>query len=77
MKMDIPSDVADRLCRVVADFMYEQLVRIRTLEHALTMVRDADEDCKRDGLQTIPPMARATIDAALASPSLTSEKSAP
>jgi hypothetical protein len=33
---------------------------------ALEMVRDADEDCKRDGLPTIPPAARAKIDAALA-----------
>jgi hypothetical protein len=33
---------------------------------ALEMVRDADDDCKRDGLQTIPPVARAKIDAALA-----------
>jgi hypothetical protein len=33
---------------------------------ALEMVRDADEDCKRDGLPTIPPVARATIDRALA-----------
>jgi hypothetical protein len=32
---------------------------------ALEMVRDADEDCKRDGLITMPPMARAKIDAAL------------
>lgn len=33
---------------------------------ALIMVRDADEDCKRDGLQTIPPVPRARIDAAIA-----------
>jgi hypothetical protein len=33
---------------------------------ALEMVRDADEDCKRDGLQTIPSMARHRIDAAIA-----------
>lgn len=32
---------------------------------ALEMVRDADEDCKRDGLRTIPPCARAKIDAAI------------
>ena len=32
---------------------------------ALLMVRDADDDCKRDGLPTIPPTARATIDAAI------------
>lgn len=35
------------------------------LVEALEMVRDADEDCKRDGLNTMPPMARAKIDAAL------------
>jgi len=35
------------------------------LLEALTMVRDADEDCKRDGLPTIPGMARAKIDAAI------------
>lgn len=33
---------------------------------ALTMVRDADDDCHRDGLPTIPPIARAAIDSALA-----------
>lgn len=32
---------------------------------ALEMVRDADDDCKRDGLPTIPATARAKIDAAL------------
>lgn len=36
------------------------------LYEALEMVRDADEDCKRDGLQTIPPAARMKIDRALA-----------
>ena len=36
------------------------------LLEALKMVRDADDDCKRDGLPTIPPAARATIDAAIA-----------
>lgn len=33
---------------------------------ALLMVRDADDDCKRDGLQTIPSMARNFIDANIA-----------
>jgi hypothetical protein len=33
---------------------------------ALEMMRDADEDCKRDGLPTIPPCPRSTIDAAIA-----------
>ena len=36
------------------------------LLEALKMVRDADDDCKRDGLPTIPPAARATIDVAIA-----------
>lgn len=36
------------------------------LFEALEMVRDADEDCKRDGLPTIPEPARAKIDRALA-----------
>lgn len=33
---------------------------------ALIMVRDADEDCKKDGLPTIPPIARKRIDDAIA-----------
>lgn len=36
------------------------------LVEALEMVRDADEDCKKDGLPTIPDIARSKIDAALA-----------
>lgn len=36
------------------------------LYEALCMVRDADEDCKRDGLPTIPDIARAKIDRAIA-----------
>lgn len=32
----------------------------------LEMVRDADEDCKRDGLPTIPAAARSRIDNAIA-----------
>jgi hypothetical protein len=35
------------------------------LHEALLMVRDADDDCRRDGLSTIPKAARARIDAAL------------
>jgi hypothetical protein len=33
------------------------------LVEAIEMVRDADDDCKRDGLPIIPPAARAKIDA--------------
>lgn len=33
---------------------------------ALEMVRDADDDCKRDGMPTIPTAARAKIDEAIA-----------
>ena len=42
---------------------------------ALEMVRDADEDRKKDGLPTIPPMPRARIDAAItkAKPAETTE----
>jgi hypothetical protein len=36
------------------------------LLEALEMVRDADDDCKRDGLKTIPSMARIRIDRAIA-----------
>ena len=36
------------------------------LLEALIMIRDADDDCARDGLQTIPAPARAKIDAAIA-----------
>jgi len=35
------------------------------LAEALEMVRDADEDCHKDGLPTIPPVARHKIDQAL------------
>lgn len=34
-------------------------------EEALRMVRDADNDCRADGLPTIPPMPRATIEHAI------------
>lgn len=33
---------------------------------ALIMVRDADDDCKRDGLPCMPPCARACVDATIA-----------
>jgi hypothetical protein len=36
------------------------------LADALEMVRDADEDCHKDGLPTIPSVARHKIDMALA-----------
>lgn len=36
------------------------------LLEALVMVRDADNDCRRDGLPTMPSSARAFIDAAIA-----------
>jgi hypothetical protein len=52
------SDVFPLIVRAVNAF--EPLIE------ALEMVRDADENCKRDGLTTMPPMARAKIDAALA-----------
>ena len=36
------------------------------LYQALVMVRDADNDCRKDGLNTIPDVPRAVIDAAIA-----------
>jgi hypothetical protein len=36
------------------------------LLEALEMIRDADNDCKVDGLPIMPPMARAKIDMAIA-----------
>lgn len=36
------------------------------LYQALVMVRDADNDCRADGLKTIPAAARARIDKAIA-----------
>lgn len=48
-----------------AEFIVRACNAHADLVEALEMVRDADEDCKRDGLPTMPPMARAKIDAAL------------
>ena len=42
------------------------IVAAPDLLKALEMVRDADEDCKRDGLKCMPSFARAKIDAAIA-----------
>lgn len=53
---DSPEDAANADLIAAAPDLYE----------ALEMVRDADNDCKSDGLPTIPPAARAVIDAALA-----------
>jgi hypothetical protein len=39
--------------------------RINLLIGVLEMVRDADDDCHADGLQTIPKQARARIDEAI------------
>lgn len=50
---------------IAAELAHRDIV-IAELLAALEMVRDADEDCKRDGLPTIPAAARAKIDAAIA-----------
>ena len=45
---------------------FKQLLAQRdALLEALVMVRDADNDSKLDGLPTIPPSARAKIEAAI------------
>ena len=38
---------------------------VERLRAALEMVRDADDDCREDGLPTIPEAARRRIDAAI------------
>jgi hypothetical protein len=43
-----------------------RLVALATALDALEMVRDADEDCRKDGLQAMPSVARATVDRAIA-----------
>lgn len=48
------------------DAILRLLVAAPALYEALSMVRDADDDCLRDGLQTIPYAARMAIDHALA-----------
>jgi len=52
--------------RANAELIVRAVNAFEPLVEALEMIRDADEDCKRDGLTTMPPMARAKIDAALA-----------
>jgi len=44
---------------------WDDFERIARAFEALRMVRDADDDCHSDGLQTIPPVARSAIDRAL------------
>lgn len=52
--------------------------KIKALVHALEMVRDADNDCKADGGRPlpIPPIARSSIDRALAMAQLSSDPEA-
>lgn len=51
----------------IAPEMRQPIAALPDLIKALEMVRDADEDCKKDGLpRWCTDIARATIDAALA-----------
>lgn len=50
----------------LAEANAQLIAAVTEMLHALEMVRDADEDCKRDGLQTMPHPARVTIDRAIA-----------
>lgn len=50
-----------------------RLIRLPELEEAyiaaieaLELIRDADNDCRADGLQTLPDFVRSMIDAAMA-----------
>ncbi|WP_457659544.1 hypothetical protein [Sinorhizobium medicae] len=59
------ADEIDRLRRELEEAR-RALEPFADLLDALVMVRDADQDCKSDGLPTIPPIARAKIDNAIA-----------
>ena len=48
------------------EWLSDQLDLLSEAVDALSMVRDADNDCRADGLKTMPPMPRAKIDRALA-----------
>ncbi len=54
------------LCRRIERQRNELREQRKKLYGVLEMVRDADEDCHKDGLTTIPPVARHRIDMALA-----------
>jgi hypothetical protein len=60
--MIVDADFARQLEREFAEVTRQR----NALADALEMVRDADEDCYKDGLPTIPPAARRKIDMALA-----------
>jgi hypothetical protein len=54
------------LCRRIERQRNELREQRDKLHEALEMVRDADEDCHKDGFPTIPKTARHRIDMALA-----------
>lgn len=55
-----------RFDRETAEELKRTLESHEAVVHALTMVRDADNDCKKDGFPSMPSIARLTIDRALA-----------
>ena len=63
----ICGDVIDPVTQKPSEANARLIAAAPDLLEALTMVRDADDDCIRDGLphHRIPMMARAKIDAAL------------
>ena len=71
LRVDMESDAApemlDFMCAARQDIP-RLLALVERLGEALEMVRDADDDCRRDGLQTMPDMARQKIDRAWEGP---------
>jgi hypothetical protein len=59
--------VAESITKDNAAFIAQACTAFPQLLHALEMIRDADDDCRRDSRPCMPLAARATVDAALAS----------
>jgi hypothetical protein len=57
--------IAESIAPRNAEFIVRACNAHDQLVHVVTMIRDADNDAECDGLQRIPPAARAAIDAAL------------